>query len=134
MILDNIAVFEVLRSKMRWLTDRQRILADNVANANTPGYSARDLKKVDFSRVMRDQEQRMTSGVTHVNHFPLKTSVNKTDFKLEKNPGWESTPDGNSVVLEQQMMKVAQNQMQYQSAVDLYRKSIDMIKLAISSR
>ncbi len=134
MIMDNISVFGLLRSKMSWLTDRQRVLADNIANANTPGYSARDLERPNFKNLLRTQTPRMISGATHANHIPIKAGASETTNKPEKAPDWETTPDGNSVVLEDQMMKVAQNQMEYQSAVDLYRKSVDMIRLAISSR
>ncbi len=134
MILDNIPIFGLLRSKMSWLSDRQRVLADNIANANTPGYGARDLESPDFRNLMRVQTPRMASGVTQANHIPIKPGVNQTATKSEKAPDWETTPDGNSVVLEEQMMKVAQNQMEFQTATDLYRKSVDMIRLAISSR
>lgn len=134
MILDNIPVFGLLRSKMAWLTNRQRVLADNIANGNTPGYGARDLERPDFRSMLSAEAPRVTAGVSHARHIPIKPAAGSTVHKTEKAPDWETTPDGNSVVLEDQMMKVAQNQMEYQTAVDLYRKSVDMVRLAISSR
>jgi flagellar basal-body rod protein FlgB len=46
---------------------------------------------------------------------------------------WEISPDGNSVVLEQQMMEASSTQANYQVATELYRKYIGMMKLALGS-
>ena len=52
MDLSKIPIFEAIAKRMSWLGERQTVLAQNVANADTPGFAARDLKAPDFSRLM----------------------------------------------------------------------------------
>ncbi len=133
MILDSIPVFGLLRAKMSWLTDRQRVLAENVANADMPGYVAKDLQELDFHKLVSREAETARLARTHAGHMTTSSRATLAS-KVIESPDWETTPDGNSVVLEQEMMKVAQTQMEYQSAIGLYRKSIDMLKMALSSR
>ena len=133
MVLDSIPVLEALRAKLAWLTDRQQVLAKNIANANTPEYRAEDLTELDFNKLVRGGASARAKRTAHAAHFELNGQKGDLETKPVDTPGWETTPDGNSVVLEQQMMKVAQTQMEYQSAIGLYRKSMDMIRIAISS-
>lgn len=53
MSTQNIALFKAMAAKMDYLDHRQRVVAQNVANADTPGYQARDLTEVDFGRVLQ---------------------------------------------------------------------------------
>src|SRR5579862_3870097 len=52
MDIRSIPLFEAITRRMAWLTDRQTVLAENVANANTPGYLEKDLKEPDFRGVL----------------------------------------------------------------------------------
>ena len=52
--------------------------------------------------------------------------------KADPNDGYEVTPDANSVVLEEQMMKVTENQMDYQTVASLYTKGLGLIRTALS--
>src|SRR3954453_16262309 len=52
MELGDIPIFSMLKSRLGYLSERQRVIAENVANANTPGYQARDLKAFDFQSHM----------------------------------------------------------------------------------
>ena len=133
MNLDNIPVLGALRSKLAWLTQRQEVLAENIANANTPDYRAQDLDEAKFQDFVNNGAPRAQVRGRHAAHFDIGGTSGRLDLKAVETPGWESTPDGNSVVLEQQMMQVAQTQMEYQSAIGLYRKSMDLIRIAISS-
>ena len=119
MILDNLPVLDALRTKLTWLTQRQQVLAQNIANANTPDYRAQDLSEMNFDKFMRPQAPQPKSGATHSAHFAFGGAANPAMPEAEDSPGWETTADGNSVVLEEQMMKVAQTQMEYQSAISL---------------
>ena len=99
MDLGDIKLFQALNARMSWLTDRQRVLAQNVANADTPNYMAGSKKDDGLSRT---QQARV-----------------------------ESSPTGNSVVLEEEMMKVSETVADYELMSNLYRKSVGLLKLAI---
>ena len=131
MNLDSISLFRVVDKQLRWLGRRQETLAKNIANANTPGYQAMDLAAPDFQSAM-NAVQPVKLEATSPAHFGVSQAQ---AAPLEEKPivPWEISPDGNSVVLEQQMMEAASTQANYQMATELYRKYIGMVKLAIGS-
>jgi flagellar basal-body rod protein FlgB len=132
-ILD-IPVFSVLRTKMDWLQNRQNVLAANIANANTPRYKAQDLKPVDFAKILAGESGGSGSTMTHAAHISFGSDAKKGVYRSIRSNDVRETPNGNSVGLEDQMMKVAENQMAYQTATHLYRKGVDLIRIAIGSR
>src|SRR3546814_774303 len=67
--LNSIPVFRMMQDKMSWLTQRQRVLAQNIANADTPGYGAEDLKPIDFTRNNGRSAFAVTLTTTDEAHF-----------------------------------------------------------------
>ena len=130
--VDEPPLLTLLMQRMAWLGARQNVLAENVANADTPGYVARDLKPLNFADVLRGTALRARSGmsVTDPRHIGLAARESPTFFDTSA-PDSEASPNGNSVSLEQEMIKVAGTQAEYQAASNLYAKAIDMLKLAI---
>ena len=121
----------LLRERMTWLHQRQDLLAQNVANADTPRYAARDLKAQEFSETLKkvtSQSNSMT--VTNARHIGLSTS-RKSPFEDHEAPDIEASPNGNSVSLETQMIKVSDTQAQFAAAANLYAKAMTMMKTAI---
>lgn len=127
----DISLLSALKMKMRWHHSRQQVLAENVANADTPDFRARDLKAPQFEKVLAAQG---AGGVrvarTNAAHMAA-TMSDAGSFKELGNTDWEMTPEGNAVVLEDQMMKVASNQMDYQMVTNLYTKSLGMLRTAL---
>ena len=124
-------IFEVLRNKMGWLQERQHVLAENVANADTPNYKARDLKKVSFDNFMTAPQPMFASKTTHTSHIQMRPSIPNTKFDIESVPDNEVSPSGNSVVLEDQMLKISANQADFQAATSLYTKGLGMLRIAL---
>ena len=134
MAIAGMPILGFLKHKMRWHHARQRILAENVANADTPGFIARDLKAPTFKEALTVAPvSTRGTDLTHAGHISSKMQ-GTSKFKGPKTADWEMTPDGNAVVLEEQMMKVAQNQLDYQAVSTLYQKSIALIRTAIGRR
>jgi len=132
MSLTDLPVFDALRTSMKWHQARQTVLAENIANADTPGYRGRDLEKPDFSTVLAAQTSGTLSAVrTSSMHLPGLSTTMSVDFSTVEDRDFETTPSGNSVVLEEQMMKVAANQMDYQAATSLYTKSVNLLRMAL---
>ncbi len=124
-------LLSALKIKMQWHQGRQNILAENIANADTPGFQARDMVVPDFANLLRAASASPV-GLQPASHsmFSAADSIT-TDFRQVEGTGWEITPDGNGVVLEEQMMKVAENQMDYQLATTLYTRSLGLLRTAI---
>ena len=133
MNLDSISLFRVVDKQLRYLGQRQETLAKNIANANTPGYQAMDLAAPDFQSAM-NSAQSVEMAATAPSHFGVaKGAMSPVTAREKPIVPWEISPDGNSVVLEQQMMEASSTQANYQMATELYRKYIGMMKLALGS-
>jgi flagellar basal-body rod protein FlgB len=128
MPISDIPILSMLRERMEWHQERQRVLAENVANADTSNYQAKDLAPPDFSR-----ELSMASSVSLATTEPghIAASAGGPQFSAETGGHYEVRPRGNSVTHEDEMMKVASNQMDFEAISDLYTRSLSLIKLAV---
>ena len=123
-----------LKVKMQWHQSRQNLLAENIANADTPGFQARDLSTPDFANILqRSSSMQMGAHAGTQNMFANANSA-APEFRRLEGTDWEITPEGNAVVLEEQMMRVAENQMDYQLATTLYSRSLGLLRTAIGRR
>ncbi|HYE01484.1 MAG TPA: flagellar basal body rod protein FlgB [Alphaproteobacteria bacterium] len=131
MDLSSLGLFRAMKGKMDWLTQRQEVLAQNVANADTPHYEARDLAPFDFKAELRRSEAMAlrTTDVRHSEGAPRVVGAGPMGVKDRKS--YEVNPTGNGVVLEEQMMKTAETAADYQMLLNLYRKQVGMIRTAL---
>ncbi len=123
----------MLRTKMQWHQERQRLLSENISNSDTPKFKPSDLTPPKFDlgggraeRVAAADEFRCTSTGF--------SGGDGTVFQRGKPGGAETRPAGNAVNLEDEMLKVAENQMDYQAAASLYTKSLGLMKTALGKR
>lgn len=133
MNLVDIPLFGLLRERMAWLNGRQAVLSQNVANADTPGYTAHDLKPLDFESVLkRTTDAAKFSGLVtdDPGHIGAKPASQFEDYTAADA---EAAPGGNTVSVEEEMIKVADTQAQYQAAVNLYGKALGLMRTAIGS-
>lgn len=129
--LSNIPLFSALAEKMKWHQTRQSLLAENVANAETPGYRGRDLKAYGFAEHMRNLSvATISTTATDPGHI-VKASSGAGDPNARQLNSFEITPEGNGVTLEDEMMKVTSNQMDYQAVTAVYSRSLRIIKTAL---
>lgn len=141
MDLKNISLFKTLNQKMSWLNERQKVLAQNIANANTPGYVSQDLKKVSFQSHLNKTNTAGSgqSGTLMQSSDPRHLSSSggmRGNFKISQTTSefMEATPDGNTVDLERELSKMAEVQMEYTLASNLYKKHIGMLKTSLGRR
>jgi flagellar basal-body rod protein FlgB len=130
MNLPDVPLLSMLRERMTWLHQRQDTLSQNVANADTPGYVARDLKPLDFEDALNLTKQGAPMMTTNERHISLTPSRNGT-YEDHETPDQEASPNGNAVSLEMEMIKVSDTQAQFQAAANLYAKAMTMMKTAI---
>lgn len=134
MQVDDVPLMSMLKSRMAWLSKRQEVLAQNVAGADVPNYTPHDLKAMNFEDQLRSvTKSRNTAGsltVTNPRHIAIN-SDKASGYETEEKRDVAAATNGNSVSLEQQMIKVADTQAQYAAAANLYAKAITMMKTAI---
>ena len=117
-----------IKGRLTWLDERQRVIAENVANADTPGYVGRDLNQpTDFAAALRGGGPLSMTRTSAMHIAPTGPTAR---FDAHKAPDSETTLDGNSVVVEEQMLKMAESRMAYDAAIGLYQKSMQMLRLA----
>lgn len=133
--VSEIPVIQGLVDRMRWLNRRQKILSENVANANTPGYRSQDLPRVSFVETLRVTENKLLevkrTDAAHIDTGSGSTKRVEQSFRTQKDAVHSASPSGNAVNVPEQMMKMTETQMDFGLASTLYRKHMDLIKLAI---
>ena len=147
MAIGDLKLMDTLRTKMQWHQARQRVLAENVANADTPRYRGKDLKAPDLpaaagaaadgslGSTASAKGARVASvslAVTQPGHAAGRGS--RHGFKDDASPRFEVTANGNAVDLEEEMAKSAENQLEYQTAASLYQQSMSLIRTALGRR
>jgi flagellar basal-body rod protein FlgB len=128
MPISDIPILSMLRTKLQWHQERQRLLAENVANADTPEFKPSDLAAPKF-----DSGTSGVAPVALVRTSPahLASAEGAASFALQRGGSFDVVPTGNGVSLEEEMMKVAANQMEFQAATALYTRGLGLIKTAI---
>ena len=124
MDLSKSSLFAGLAGRLQYLAARTTTIAENIANADTPGYVARDVKSPDFKRLAAAEALKV-SDPRHI-QSPKAAAHVQTVFA----PDGEASLNGNEVSVETQMMKLSETRMDYQLASSVYRKALDLIRLA----
>ena len=136
MAISDIPILSILRTRLDWAQQRQRVLAENVANSDTPNYRARDVTAPKFeapAQVTPATVSTVSLTRTESGHIGGLGLSGKT-FRTETKGNYDVRPTGNAVNLEDEMMKVAANQMDYQAATALYTRSLNLLKIALGKR
>lgn len=124
----------MINARLSWLGQRQQLLAENVANVETPGYQPKDLRPLDFQQML-DAQPGAGSGdgsmaKTHPAHFD-GVGLNR-GFDLARSREHEVVDaSGNAVMMENELTKVSETAMDYQLTTNLYRKAMGMVRTAL---
>jgi flagellar basal-body rod protein FlgB len=127
MAISDIPILTMLRTRLQWHQQRQQVLAQNVANADTPNFRPLDLAepKFELGAPGLASLQLARSDPGHLAGFGGGGDA-------ASNPNqYQVRPAGNAVNLEDEMIKVASNQMDYQAATQLYSRSLGLLKMAV---
>lgn len=127
----SLDIKQMMQIKMAYDGERQKVLSQNVANIDTPGFRARDLKELDFRNVLAAETRHVPMAITASGHMHAGMRGGNRFRTEELGDPFEYTPTGGTVVLEQQMMKISQNATDYQMVTSLYRKVGGMFRIAL---
>jgi len=130
MDLFQLKLFQRMSERMGWLGARQEVLAQNIANADTPHFVPHDMKALKFVDHL-NQVAPITQARTNEMHLGGTAQPNASVDEQKTKKQYETAPVGNSVVLEEQMVKLADAQHSYQLMTNLYRKHVDLFKMAL---
>ncbi len=124
-------LFSVIAKRMDWLGQRQNVLADNIANSDTPGFVPQDLDEGQFLNILRRRLTPVDPWLTHGSHLSGTALRDGPARATDQKQPYETSPSGNAVVIEEQLMKVAKTQGDHQTMTNLYRKHMDMFRMAL---
>lgn len=121
---------------MKHLSERQRVIAQNIANSETPGFKARDMAEPNFAGLLAAQDTgkpsvarprvTISSGMSALGARQAMGG----NILLDANTS-ETKPDGNNVALEDQLLKMGQIQADFATMTSIYRKQLGLLKTAI---
>ncbi len=134
MDFNNLKLFSMIKSRVGWLNQRQRVLSQNIANSDTPGYKPKDLKPMKFREALDNNVMRIEMAKTGPNHLSGRPDTEGPYKEAKERKPYETALAGNAVVLEEQVLKVTKTKIDHQLSNELYRKHLAMFKAALRGR
>ncbi len=119
-----IGLFDLAEKRLAWVDQRQTLLAQNIANANTPGYQAKDV--TPFAQTLAE----MAPDLARTNARHLAGPASKLRNDLHQRPH-EKAIDGNAVSMDEQLTKVADTEGTQALVENLYRKYMGLFRTSI---
>jgi flagellar basal-body rod protein FlgB len=130
MDIEGIASIALMRQNMRYLSARQSVLASNIAHVNTPNYRPKDVVKPNFKAVLSASNDGEFMATTNPLHMTIEGGAGGLSGLLTNSPMLETTPVGNSVVAEDELLKQSSTATQYSVTVGAYAKTLGLIRTA----
>jgi flagellar basal-body rod protein FlgB len=127
MAIPDFPILSMLRTRMQWHQQRQKVLAENIANADTPRYRARDLAPPSFSGAL----QQVSISMARTDPGHIEPTGGGSQFEDDRNARYETRPRGTAVSHEEEMLKLAGNQADYDAVTSIYSHSLSLIKTAV---
>lgn len=145
MTTQDLTLMSAMLKKMDWLEERQKVIAQNIANADTPGYRPLEVKPLDFKELLGGTASKLSLSVgsaeagssplamTQPDHLEADTigaPEQKVPTGKEKHP-YEVAPAGNAVILEEQLLKMNENYTDHAFVSNLYQRNVNLIKASL---
>jgi flagellar basal-body rod protein FlgB len=134
MDISNIPLLKMLATRMNYASERQAVLSQNLANIDTPNYTPRDLEPLTFKDMLAGASRRLNMSVSSPKHIGTPGAAYTQYDVVSQTNTFETKPIGNSVSLEEQSMLMAHNQGDFTLSNNVYKKMLDMFRLALGPR
>ena len=145
MALQDLTLMSAMLKKMDWHEERQKIIAQNIANADSVGYRPMDMKPIDFKQLLGGSASPLSMSVagssggamsmaaTNATHFGGDTMAagGQKVPSMKQKDVYEVAPAGNAVILEDQLLRMNENYTDHAFVSNLYQKNIAMLKMAL---
>lgn len=133
-MLDGIDVFRISGARMRQLSERQNVLAQNIANADTPHYRARDVKPFSFDSSLLRQQGVASLRLASTRPGHIGAGQGAAPVITDRANSYSENPDGNTVNLEEQMVKQADVAKAYDLTTLVYKRGTALLRTAAGGR
>lgn len=129
-MFENLQIFRMAHAMATHAGARQAVVAENLAHADTPGYAARDIQP--FEALLRQDGARFGMRATRAAHLhgtraPFEIQINENRDALKD-------PNGNSVALEEEMLKAVEVKRQHDRALAIYKSSMTILRSSLGRR
>lgn len=130
-MFENLDLFKMSHAMAVHAGQRQAIAAENVANADTPDFKARDI--APFSQIYgADNASGMVLGQRATRSAHMHGAVDGQSAVPFTDPDGVESPNGNTVSLEQEMLKSLNAKRQHDRAIAIYRSSMNVLRATLS--
>lgn len=134
-MIGNIGIMRGITGMMSWTDKNAAVIAQNIANADTPGYRPKALKDQDFSAIMalpnKGDEPKLKMTATNEGHLGGAVRTYRDGVPKAQKVVYESSPNDNGVVIEEQMFKASKNSMEQQLMNNLFRRNTGMYRMVL---
>ncbi|MGH6942981.1 MAG: flagellar basal body rod protein FlgB [Geminicoccaceae bacterium] len=129
-MLTGIPFFALAAARLAHASQRNTVIARNIANADTPGFKAKDIEPFDFQRMTARAASGVAPKATRPGHVSKETLVGPQS-EIHDAPATAESPDGNTVSLEEQMVQAADTRAIFELAANLYAKNLSLLRTVI---
>lgn len=128
-MFEKLDIFKMAQSMATHASARQSAIAGNIANADTPGFKARDI--ASFADSFRNQDTGSGLVATRTTHLAYESASHGfKQITVEEN----MSPNGNSVSLETEMMKSGEVRHQHETALAIYKSALGILRTSLGRR
>lgn len=127
-MFQNLTLLSTAQEMARNATSRQSMVAKNIANADTPGYKARDMMPFD-ALVKHGKTSSFDMTVTRAGHMARADKSPSSPTYISSKV--EQSPDGNTVTVEAEILKSIEAERQHSKAISIYQSSMNILRSSI---
>lgn len=133
MDITGIPLFSMLKSRLNYINAREKLISENVANADTSNFTPKDLQSFDVGKALEGngpQTGVVRTETTDPGHLQPKNLQSQIQWKVVDTADSQATLSGNKVTLEDEMAKMTDARMNYEAAVGFYQKAMSLLQMA----
>jgi flagellar basal-body rod protein FlgB len=137
MIMGNLlsdSSFSVAQKALSGLSYRKDLIAQNIANAETPGYLAKEVNFESTLKRVMNGTGSITQKKTREGHMSLDDITTSDFFTVQNRPGGSLRNDGNNVDVEQELVNMTETELKYQALTQAISKKISILKSIATER
>jgi flagellar basal-body rod protein FlgB len=132
--LTNDAAISVAQRALNGLSYRKDLIAQNIANNDTPGYLA---KEVNFEQTLKrvmNSDNSLQQNKTKPGHMSLGETSTSDFYAVQNRPGGSLRNDGNNVDMDQELIDMSETELKYQTLTSVISKKLALLKSIASER
>ncbi len=129
--MSSVQLFSIASQKAQWLTEKQGVIASNIANASTTGYQSREIEP--FSSILKSQASGFSGGLsrTHSKHLNAQGITDRSHASKGTTQSIEISHSGNSVSIEAELIKGSEVARSYALNANIVKSFHRMLLMSV---